>query len=199
MDTMVDLIVATYAPLPAAALGQLVGFLRAAAPQWTADRARALAHAKARLPHARIDGIDWYWPAGEDPASPRHALDDRVRLLAPFDPVVWDRRRFELFWGWRYRFEAYTPAPQRALGHYALPLLWRERVVGWANVAVRDGALRPAVGFAGPRIGDPVFVRAVDDELHRMQRFLGLEVISVSTASGSIPRSTRCCRRSGRC
>ena len=33
-----------------------------------------------------------------------------VRLLAPFDPVVWDRRRFEMLWDWAYRFEAYTPA-----------------------------------------------------------------------------------------
>ena len=36
-----------------------------------------------------------------------------MRLLTPFDPVVWDRRRFELFWGWAYRFEAYTPLPKR--------------------------------------------------------------------------------------
>ena len=95
-------------------------------------------------------------------------------LLAPFDPVVWDRRRFEHFWGWPYRFEAYTPAPKRKLGHYALPLLWRERVVGWANVSVEGGVMRPQVGFVGPRIGEPAFVRAVDDELHRLHRFLGL-------------------------
>ena len=66
----------------------------------------------------------------------------RVRLLAPFDPVVWDRRRFELFWGWPYRFEAYTPLAKRKLGYYALPMLWRDRVVGWANLSVRDGVLQ---------------------------------------------------------
>ena len=60
-----------------------------------------------------------------------------MRLLAPFDPVVWDRRRFELFWGWAYRFEAYTPAPKRKLGYYALPLLWRDRVIGWGNLSLR--------------------------------------------------------------
>ena len=65
-----------------------------------------------------------------------------MRLLAPFDPVVWDRRRFELLWGWAYRFEAYTPAPKRKLGYYALPLLWRDRVIGWANLSVKDGELR---------------------------------------------------------
>jgi len=43
---------------------------------------------------------------------------ERVWLLAPFDPVVWDRRRFKL-WGWAYRFEAYTPAPKRVRGNYA--------------------------------------------------------------------------------
>ncbi len=174
MDALVDVIAAKYAPLPASSLGQLTGFLSAAAPQWLGMRRAVLARAKQRLSHARVDGVDWYWPAGEDPASKRHAVGDAVRLLAPFDPVVWDRRRFELFWGWRYRFEAYTPAPKRQLGYYALPLLWREQVVGWANLAVREGRLMPEVGFFGPRIGDAAFARALDDELQRMGSFLGL-------------------------
>ena len=59
MDALVDVIVATYAPLPATTLGQLVQRLRLAAPQWAADRPRALAHARQRLGHARVDGIDW--------------------------------------------------------------------------------------------------------------------------------------------
>ena len=174
MDALVDVIVAKYAPLPSRTLGQLVAFLRAAAPQWASERAAALARAKHRLGHARIDGVDWYWPAGEDPSSRRHAVDDAVRLLAPFDPLVWDRLRFELFWHWPYRFEAYTPAPKRRLGYYALPLLWRETVVGWANVGVREGRLMPSIGFFGPRIGDAAFASAVDDELQRLNDFLRL-------------------------
>jgi uncharacterized protein YcaQ len=174
MDTLVDVIVAKYAPLPATTLGQLVHRLRLAAPQWAADRPRALAHAKQRLAHARVDGIDWYWPVGDDVSAAPALADDRAWLLAPFDPVVWDRLRFERFWGWPYRFEAYTPAPKRRLGHYALPLLWREQIVGWANVSVEAGAMRVEVGFVGPRLIDPQFVRAVDDELHRLHGFLGL-------------------------
>jgi len=174
MDALVDLVVAAYAPLPAATLSQLVHRLRLAAPQFAADRPRALAHAKKRLGHARVDGVDWYWPRDEDPAAAPALPDNRVWLLAPFDPVVWDRLRFERFWGWPYRFEAYTPAPKRKLGHYALPLLWRERVVGWANVAVESGAMRVEVGFVGPRLAERAFVRAMDDELHRLHRFLGL-------------------------
>jgi uncharacterized protein YcaQ len=145
-----------------------------ATPQWRDARRAALARAKQRLPRATVEDVTWFWPAGENPASTRHEPDDAVRLLAPFDPIVWDRRRFEIFWRWPYRFEAYTPAPKRVLGYYALPLLWRDRVEGWANVAVRDGRLQPQVGFFGPRLTDPAFAAAMDDELHRLHAFLGL-------------------------
>ena len=174
MDTLVDVIVAKYAPLPAASLGQLVSHLSSAAPQWRDARRAALARARARLPQAEVEGTRWFWPAGENPASRRHVVPDAVRLLAPFDPVVWDRRRFEQFWRWPYRFEAYTPAPKRLLGYYALPLLWRDQVVGWANVAVRHGRLMPVVGFFGPRLADVAFVNAMDDELQRLSVFLHL-------------------------
>ena len=97
-----------------------------------------------------------------------------MRLLAPFDPIAWDRRRFELLWGWTYRFEAYTPADKRKLGYYALPLLWHERIVGWANAAVRDGVLDIATGFAGSPEKSPAFRRAFADERDRLAEFLAL-------------------------
>ena len=98
-----------------------------------------------------------------------------VRLLAPFDPVVWDRRRFELLWGWSYRFEAYTPPAKRVRGYYALPLLWRDRVIGWGNLAVENGALRAELGFAESNAArDPVFKRELEAELERVKSFLGL-------------------------
>jgi uncharacterized protein YcaQ len=98
-----------------------------------------------------------------------------VRLLAPFDPVVWDRRRFEMFWGWPYRFEAYTPAPKRVRGYYALPLVWRDQVIGWGNVAVQDGQLHTELGYqSGEPPHERAFRAALDDELERMRVFLGL-------------------------
>src|SRR5215831_5050052 len=81
MDALVDLIVATYAPLPSPMLSQLVHRLRMAAPQFGADRPRALAHAKHRLGHARVDGLDYYWPADEDPHGAPALPDDRAWLL----------------------------------------------------------------------------------------------------------------------
>ena len=120
-----------------------------------------------------IGGHTWYWPTGE--VIPGGDAPDTVRLLAPFDPVVWDRRRFELLWNWAYRFEAYTPEPKRKLGYYALPLLWRDQVIGWGNLAVQDGRLVPELGYvAGRAPHEPAFAPALADELARMTAFLGL-------------------------
>jgi uncharacterized protein YcaQ len=177
MDALVDLVVAKYAPLPFATLGQLVSLLSGGgAPQWRGERAAVLARARRRLAHHRLDGTDWYWPAAEKPTASRWQPDDAVRLLAPFDPVVWDRRRFERFWGWAYRFEAYTPAPKRARGYYALPLLWHDKVVGWANASASGGALAVSFGYvAGKAPRDAGFRSGLSDEVDRMRGFLGLE------------------------
>lgn len=174
-DALVDLVANKYAPLPAQSLGKLLSHLCVGTPQWRKSRAAALVRARGRLACGRIDGQDWYWPAGESPASRRWRLDDQVRLLAPFDPVVWDRLRFQRFWGWEYRFEAYTPASRRKLGYYAMPLLWRDRVIGWGNLAVTRGRLRAGFGYvAGHAPREPGFEEALESELQRMRRFLRL-------------------------
>jgi uncharacterized protein YcaQ len=175
LDALVDVAVHKYAPLPASSLGQLIRHLRGGAPQWTAQGAAALARAKERLGQSRIDGIDWYWPALERAASGRWQPNDSVRLLTPFDPVVWDRRRFEIFWGWAYRFEAYTPAPKRKLGYYALPLLWREQVIGWGNLSATDRGLTSSFGYISGRAPrDAAFRAGLEEELARMRTFLGV-------------------------
>lgn len=175
LDALIDLIVGKYAPLPAASLAQLVRFLGGGVPQWESRRAEALARAKQRLGTARVEGVDWYWPIGENPAAARWAPDRAVRLLTPFDPVVWDRRRFEMLWGWTYRFEAYTPAPRRKLGYYALPLLWHDRVIGWGNLSVNDGALTSDFGYSSGRAPrDAAFRAGLEAELTQMRWFLGL-------------------------
>jgi uncharacterized protein len=172
---LLDLAFALYAPLPARRLGALASRLRLVAPQLGAAVGAALERARIEMPRARIDGVDWYWPAGEDPA--RASLDEsreQARFLAPFDPVVWDRHRFEAFWGWAYRFEAYTPAPKRKLGYYALPLLWRDKVIGWGNLTMTEGTLDAKIGYvAGRAPRDRAFSRELDAEIERMRRFVG--------------------------
>lgn len=174
IDALVDVVVNIYAPLPGVSLSYYVRRLRYAAPQWEKEMNGALQRARERLTHARVGGMEWYWPNDEDP---RKAIaPEEVRLLAPFDPVVHDRTRFELLWGWVYRFEAYTPVAKRKLGYYALPLLWRDRVIGWGNLAVKDGCLTSDIGYvAGKPPGDRVFKHELDAELERMREFLGVK------------------------
>jgi uncharacterized protein YcaQ len=81
-----------------------------------------------------------------------------------------------LFWGWTYRFEAYTPAPKRKLGYYALPVLWGDRVIGWGNLSVVGGELRSTFGYVEgrePKVAG--FLFGVKAELDRARVFLGLE------------------------
>ena len=176
MDALVDRVVNKYAPLPASGLGHLLSLLCHGVPQWRAQRSAALKRATQRLAHERVGGVEWYWPAPERPASRRWSVDGAVRLLAPFDPIVFDRRRFEVFWGWPYRFEAYTPAPRRKLGYYAMPMLWRDDVIGWGNLSCSDGTLRASFGYrAGGEPRDAAFRRELAAELDRMRSFLGVE------------------------
>jgi uncharacterized protein YcaQ len=175
LDLLVDVIVSKYAPLPALSLSNLVRRLRYAVPQWRRGLNAALTRARKRLAHARIDGIDWFWPTDDAPSS--NAPHSVARFVAPFDPVVWDRRRFELFWKWAYRFEAYTPPAKRERGYYALPLLWGDRVVGWGNLAVKQGELHADIGYVTSAPREARFNRELDAELDRMRVFLRLASI----------------------
>lgn len=172
IDALVDVLVRKYGPLPQSSLSMLLARLRYAVPQWRRELKPALRRAQQRLRHEPVDGTKWFWLADEsmvvEPPGPA------VRLLAPFDPIVWDRRRFEMLWGWAYRFEAYTPVRKRTRGYYALPLLWRDRVVGWGNITVDEGGLHADLGYidGGPR-RDRAFRSALDEELDRLRAFLG--------------------------
>ena len=132
------------------------------------------------LERCEAEGETYLWPAPEHGWRHRPA-PGVVRFLAPFDPLVWDRRRFEHLWGWAYRFEAYTPPPQRRFGYYAMPMLWGDAVIGWVNVSVAAGRMQAAMGYARRPPQSLAFRRALDAELARMERFL--------TARASTPPS----------
>jgi uncharacterized protein YcaQ len=58
---------------------------------------------------------------GESPAP---------RLLAPLDPLIYDRRVAAALWNFDYTWEVYTPAHKRVRGYYALPILAGDQLVG---------------------------------------------------------------------
>jgi uncharacterized protein YcaQ len=187
---LVDKVVQLYAPLPAASLGYLCALLRYGVPHLALEARQIKQQAKSRYAHALVDGVLWFWPQGEKPAAARHVVDDRLRFLAPFDPIIWDRRRFRLFWNWEYKLEAYVPAHKRRLGHYAMPMLWGEQVLGWANLKVVDGRLRHELGFVGARPRGSGFKAALELALQQMREFLNLND-SRSAARANLPNRRR--------
>ena len=142
---------------------------------------RAALHAlvaAGELEREAVDGVTYVWPAGPEPRE----VAPEVRLLAPFDPLVWDRRRFERFWGWAYRFEAYTPAARRLRGYYAMPLLWGERIVGWSNATFVDGRLDVACGFVDGKPRDRTFATELEREVERLRAFLAGSTVESTAA-----------------
>ncbi len=179
IDALADVVVRAYAPLPERSLRLLISRLQYAAPQWKANLRAAFERARLRLRSESVAGQSWYWPQGENPQNDKWSgfndAESGVRLLAPFDPIVWDRHRFETLWNWAYRFEAYTPAAKRVRGYYALPLLWRGHVIGWANLSIVAGALKSDIGYvSGKAPRERAFKAALDAELGAMSRCLGL-------------------------
>jgi len=172
LDQMIDVLLNKYAPLPQKSLCPLLARLHHATPQWRDRLSAAVARVAAQAAQTTIDGATWFLPKG---AQIPNEVDDEVRLLTPFDPVVWDRTRFEMLWGWAYRFEAYTPAAKRKLGYYALPMLWRDQVIGWANVSAQARGLSVQTGYAsGAAPKDKKFRSAFNLECERMAEFLKL-------------------------
>lgn len=167
-EKLLGLALSLYAPVPQKSLGTLASFLRVGAPHLRAELRLAVKTFKAHCPSRTVEGIEWFWPEGEDPEV-HLPENENVRLLAPFDPLVWDRFRFELLWGWAYRFEAYTPVKKRIRGYYALPLLWRNKVVGWANITPENHSFGYVSGSA-PQ--ERAFKRELAGEEERLDQFL---------------------------
>ncbi|SDR51119.1 hypothetical protein SAMN05519103_04253 [Rhizobiales bacterium GAS113] len=166
------LVTGILAPLPQRSLRPTLALLTRGAPGLTGMPAAVQRLLRSgELESGAVEGETYLWPAVANPAA-RNSVGRKLRFLAPFDPIVWDRRRFEHLWGWDYRFEAYTPGEKRRFGYYAMPLLFGDKVIGWANLAMNKGRLQVETGFAGTKPKGRDFARAFDAEMARMEAFL---------------------------
>jgi uncharacterized protein YcaQ len=121
-------------------------------------------------------------PAGSDAGdTPSAAV-----LLSPFDNLLWDRAYLERVFGFRHVIEVYKREHERLYGYYVLPLLWRDRLVGRADLKAdrSEGVLRVRAFHPEPGVRarlDAPFERA----LARLARNLGLSSAAVDGSVAS--------------
>jgi len=68
-----------------------------------------------------------------------------VMLLAPLDPLIYDRGLARRLWNFDYTWEVYTPEAKRVRGYYALPVLAGTELVGHVEPRADRAAGRVAV------------------------------------------------------
>jgi len=67
--------------------------------------------------------------------------DNRVRILAPLDPLIWDRQLVRSVFEFEYVWEVYKPEHLRRWGWYVCPLLHRDQLVGRMDARIAEGIL----------------------------------------------------------
>ena len=133
---------------------------------------------------------DWKAYLHRDAKIPRRI--DAQALISPFDPLIWERKRPERLFRFRYRIEIYTPAHKREHGYYVLPFLMGDQLVARVDLKAdrKLGGLQVLSAHAEPGVDRPRAVEALARELSLQSEWLGLDRIHV-TDRGDLASSVR--------
>jgi len=157
-----------------ATAGELRDYFRLG-PEETRTAIAELVEDGALLPVA-VDG----WPAAYiDPEARKPRRIDTAALLAPFDPIVWERARAERLFGFRYRIEIYVPAELRQHGYYVLPFLFGDTLVARVDLKADRQARILRVHAIHLEQGAPNgTVEALETELSTLAGWLDLDGVT---------------------
>lgn len=118
----------------------------------------------------------WAAPAALEAAG-EEVSSDLVHILSPFDPLIIQRKRTNLIFGYNHLFEAYVPKAKRKLGYFALPVLVGDEIVAALDLKTDRQAKKLLmqkwtwVGQGKKVAGRKELKRVIEDELDRFERF----------------------------
>jgi len=121
-------------------------------------------------------GKQEHWARPEALETSDGGAFELVHILSPFDPLIIQRKRTELFFGYGHRFEAYVPKEKRLFGYFALPVLVGDNIVAALDLKTDRKSRKLLlqkwswVG-AAPRGARKELKRRIEEELHRFERF----------------------------
>jgi len=118
-----------------------------------------------------------HWAETETLETAGDSASELVHILSPFDPLIIQRKRTELFFGYGHRFEAYVPKEKRVFGYFALPVLVGDDIVAAIDLKT-DRQSRQLlvqkwnwVGNGAPKNARKDLKRRIEEELHRFEQF----------------------------
>lgn len=134
---------------------------------------------KNELLQVALDGAgkQEHWAAPDVLDNAGEVASDLVHILSPFDPLIIQRKRTNLFFGYDHRFEAYVPKEKRKYGYFALPVLVGDEIVAAIDLKT-DRAKRKLLIQKWTWVGKQTWIggrkslkRRIEDELHRFEQF----------------------------
>lgn len=143
-----------------------------------ADHAIAAEAEAGTLVPARVQGWSQKTWLHREARLPRsvHAAS----LLAPFDPLIWERSRAERLFRFRYRIEIYVPSHKRTYGYYVLPFLMNEALVARVDLkADRQAGILLAHRVTLEPGAPAETIERLNIELERLAAWLGLNCVRV--------------------
>lgn len=126
-----------------------------------------------------IEGVgkQEHWAPPEALEAETRAAPELVHILSPFDPLIIQRKRTELFFGYGHRFEAYVPKEKRVFGYFALPVLVGDEIVAALDLKTDRQNQKLLmqkwnwVGIGAQRGARKDLKRRIEEELHRFEKF----------------------------
>ena len=106
---------------------------------------------------------------------------DAQALLAPFDPLIWNRQRVQRLFDFEYRLEIFVPELKRRWGNYVLPFLFGDRLVGRVDLEAdrTKRALEVHAAYLEPGTDGHAVSEALADELWALAEWLELDDVNV--------------------